>query len=110
MVLNTTNGPVEVPKGSREPVINTSRVVEEDMQYLDEEPEILDVLPGAGWCARMTDGSAVPLVSFVSMETGKMYGVAVGEDGRIDLLHNSVEKNSGFVRYEQVNSNDKENK
>ncbi len=44
MVLNTTSGPVEVQKGTREHVINTSRVMEEDLVYTDEEPEIISVL------------------------------------------------------------------
>lgn len=108
MVLNTTSGPVEVPKGSREHVVNTSRVVEEDLVNTDEGPEILAVLPAAGWCAVIAE-DAVPLVAFVALDSGRMYGVPIGEDGRVDLVDGDVEKHEGFVRYEQA-SNDKEKK
>jgi len=73
-MLNTTNGPVEKELHR----INTSRVVDEDLLYEDEPPEILAVLPGGVWHARIGD------------EAG------------------DVEKHSGFVRYEQINNNDKE--
>ena len=103
MPINTTSGPVEVPKGTREHVINTSRVMEEDLVYTDEEPEILAVLPGAGWCA-LVDGNAVPLVCFVALDDGRMYGVPIGKNGRVDLIDGDVEKHSGFLRYEQTTS------
>ncbi len=107
MVVNTTNGPVEVPRGTRERVVNTSRVVEEDLAYLDEEPEILAVVPGNGWCAVVGE-AAVPLVAWVAMDSGRMYGAVVGEDGFIDLTHN-VEDRPGFAGYRQANNNvDKE--
>ena len=107
MVLNTTTGPAAVPRGTREHVINTSRVTEENMQYLDEEPEIIAVLPATGWHAVVGDG-AVPLVAWVAEDSGRMYGASLGDDGRIDLVAGDVEALPGFVRYEQVNTTDKE--
>jgi hypothetical protein len=108
MQVNTTRGPVEVDPTYR--YVNTSRITEEDMSFEDEEPEILSVLPGTGWKA-VVEGevgeTAVPLVAWVAMDTGKMYGVAIGDDGRVDLVENDVEKLDGFVRYEQTN-NEKE--
>jgi hypothetical protein len=103
--INTTSGPVEIPKGVRERVVNTSRVVEEDLRYEDEESEILAVIPATGWQA-VVEGEIAALVAFVAMDDGKMYGVAVDEDGLIDLTA-SVEERPGFAGYEQVN-NDKE--
>ncbi len=106
MPISTTNGPVEVsPVGHR---INTSRIVGEDLTYLDEGPEILAVLPATGWQALIKDEEAHALVAFVALDSGKMHGVTVGEDGRIDLT-DSVEDRPGFVRYKQANNNDKEN-
>jgi hypothetical protein len=86
-------------------VINTSRVVEEDMQSLDAEPaEIIDVLPGTGWAARFENGSTERLVAFVAWDDASMTGVTVGSDGRIDL-EESVENRPGFAGY--VNDNDR---
>ena len=104
--VNTTTGPVEVPRGTREHVVNTSRAVEEDLDYLDEEPEIVSVLRGTGWQA-VVEEQRLPLVAFVALDSGKMYGVAVGENGLIDLT-DSVEQDPGFSGYEQDNINDKE--
>jgi len=99
--INTSNGPVVVdPDPPRH--INTSSILEEDMQYLDEAPGIVSVLPAAGWCAAV--GEALdPLVVFVAMDSGKLYGVAVGDDGRVDLVEGNVEDRAGFVRYEKTN-------
>lgn len=106
-MLNTTNGPREYDPGGRPGhVANTSRVLEEDLEYQDEEPEILAVLPADGWRAVVGD-AGVPLVVWVARDDAKMYGVGVGEDGRIDLTGGNVEERSGFLRYEQAN-NDKE--
>lgn len=112
MTINTTDGPREVaPAPDRR--VNTSRVVEEDLEYQDEDPEILAVLPAGGHHA-LIEGKgglrAVPLAAFVALDTGKMHGVAVGEDGRIDLTDGNVEKRPGFAGYGQANSNDKEEK
>lgn len=112
MPVNTTRGPVPIPRGERSPVghtINTSRVVEEDMTYEDEEPEIISVLPGTGWHA-VVNGEGIPLVAWVAMDDAKMYGVAVGEDGRVDLVEGDVEKLDAFTGYKQAaTNNDKEN-
>jgi hypothetical protein len=101
-VVNTTNGPVPVPKGDRgEHVVNTSRIVEEDLVYTDEEPEIISVVPATGWHA-VLGAELVPLVAFVGMDSGQMYGVVVDEDGLIDLTR-SVEDRESFAGYRQAN-------
>lgn len=101
--VNTTSGPVavEVPRGTRERVVNTSRVTAEDMVYEDEEPEILSVMPGTGWQA-VIGGEVVPLVAFVAKDDATLYGVAVGEDGKVNL-EESVEKHPGFSGYKPIN-------
>jgi hypothetical protein len=81
--------------------INTSRVVEEDMVYEDEPPEILAVMPATGWTATIA-GEDVPLIAFVSLDSGRMYGVTPGEGGLIDLIDGDVEKLPDFTGYEQV--------
>jgi hypothetical protein len=103
VVINTTNGPVAVPRGTHEHVINTSKIVEEDMTYIDEEPEIISVLPAAGWHAVVGEDT-VPLVAFVAMDSATMYGVAVGEYGHIDLT-DSIEEAPGFSGYRTVTNN-----
>ncbi len=52
-------------------------------------------------------GEAVKIVAFVALDTGRMYGASLGDDGRVDLLENDVEKHPGFTGYTQTN-NDKE--
>jgi hypothetical protein len=106
MPINTTAGPIERGPGAGH-VINTSRIVEEDLQYTDEPPEIVEVLPAAGWCA-VVGGEAVALVAFVALDSGRMYGVAVGENGRIALTED-VEKLPAFSGYVQTNNEPKEN-
>jgi hypothetical protein len=99
-VINTTGGPVEIPRGTFERhhshTLNTSHVYDED--------EIIGGLPGTGWCAVIGEES-VPLVAFVAMDTGRMYGVALADDGTVDLIAGDVEENSNFQGYKQVNSN-----
>ena len=104
--INTSNGPVVVDPTPHQHV-NTSRVVDEDMEVLDAEPEIIGVLPATGWHA-VVGGEAVALIAFVAMDDASMYGVVVGDDGRIDLTED-VEKHPGFTGYKQANTNDKEN-
>jgi hypothetical protein len=96
--VNTTDGPREVPEANPHHTLNTSRVVEEDLTYVDEA-ELAFVLPGDGWYAKL-EGRVVPLVAWVVQDDGKTYGVAVGEDGGVDV-HASVEDLDGFVRYEK---------
>ncbi len=103
--LNTTSGPVEYDP-PRSGHINTSRVVEEDLTYEGEEPEIIAVVPGGDWCAEIS-GEAVPVVVFVALDTGRMHGVAVGANGLIDL-NADVEDNPNFVRYAREATNGKE--
>ncbi len=104
--INTTNGPIPRPEERPGHTVNTSRVMEEDMQYLDEEPEIISVLPATGWHAVIGE-EAVPLAAFVAMDSGRLYGVPVGGDGRIDLVDGDIEKRDGFTGYKQANT-DKE--
>jgi hypothetical protein len=104
MPVNTTHGPQEAPRGTRESTghtINTSRVVAEDLHYLDEEPEILAVLPGGDWCA-VVDGDAIPLVAWVALDDASMHGVALDEGGRVNLSNN-VETRPHFSGYKQNN-------
>jgi hypothetical protein len=88
-------------------VTNTSRVVEEDMQYLDEEPEIIAVVPATGWAAAVGE-KLVPLVAFVALDSAKLYGVAVGNDGLVDLEDN-IEDAVDFNGYHQATNEPKEN-
>jgi hypothetical protein len=109
LIVNTTSGPRVIPEGVRKDVhpdhtINTSRILEEDMQSLDEGSEIISVLPGTGWAARFDDGHVEPLVAFVAWDDASMTGVVVGDDGRIDL-ENSVENRPDFSGC--VNDNDR---
>ena len=104
-MINTTNGPQRIDPPAHH--VNTSCVVEEDLQYVDEEPEILAVLPANGWAAVVGD-DVLPLVAFVALDSGRMYGVPLDKAGRVDLVENDVEKRSGFAGYRQVNSNNKE--
>jgi hypothetical protein len=73
-------------------------VTGEDMQILDEEPEIIAVVPAAGWCA-VIGGKSITLVAFVALDDGRMHGVVVGDDGRVDLVENNVETYAGFSGY-----------
>jgi hypothetical protein len=110
-VVNTTCGPVEVGSTAYEQ-INTSRIIEEDMSFEDEETEIISVLPATGWQAVIEDPAdtrTIPLVVWVAEDTGRLYGVGLGEDGRIDLVENDVEKLDGFFRYEQINNEKEQN-
>jgi len=103
--INTTAGPVEVaPHGpGAGHVINTSRVTEEDLTYLDEEPEIIAIVPGTGWQAVVEGDELVALVAFVALDDASMYGVAVGPRGRVDLVEDNVETYPGFTGYTQTN-------
>ncbi len=105
--INTTDGPKVVPRGEARH-INTTDVLEPpQMQYLDEEPDILAVLPGGDWCA-VVDGDAIPLVAWVALDDETVHGVALDEGGRASLSNN-VENNPNFVRYSRgANINDKE--
>ncbi len=105
-IINTSNGPVEIgpdqqPSGP-EHTVNTSHALEENLAYEDEDLEVLAVLPAGGWYALIegkAGARAVRLAAFVALDTGKMYGVAVGEDGLIDLEEGNVEKHPGFIGY-----------
>ncbi len=104
-ILNTSDGPVEYHHGQPARVINTTAIVEEDLTYEDESPEIVQVLPGGDWCA-VVAGEAVALVAFVALDSGRMHGVAIGDDGHIDLTAD-VEKYPGFTGYKQTSIKEK---
>ncbi len=110
MVINTTDGPRDVPREARHTqahTLNTSRVLEEDLAYEDEEPEIAFVLPAGAWHAEFSDAGPVPLVCWVVLDNGEMYGVAGdrwGEDGAISL-EEGVGERRGFVGYIRERSN-----
>lgn len=107
-IVNTTNGPEpRDPDLRRGHVVNTSRILEEDLQYVDEDPaEIIAVLPAGGWTAALEGEDGLRrialLVAWVAQDSGRLYGVTIGNDGRIDLVEGDVEKIPGFVKYEQV--------
>ncbi len=105
--INTTRGPVEVPRGEARH-INTTAVVEENLQYLDEEPEILAVVSAGDWCALIAD-EAVPMPVWVVLDDASMYGVVVGVDGCIDL-NSDVEKHPYFSGYKKANNRQGETK
>ncbi len=106
-VMNTSSGPVVVDPTPHKHV-NTSRVVEEDMVYEDEAEEITTVMPAGDWKA-LVGGELVALVAFVALDSGRMYGVAVGEDGRVDLTEGNAEDILGFSGYRKVNELQKGN-
>jgi hypothetical protein len=108
MVLNTTTGPKEYGRDRPGHTLNTSRVVEEDLVYEDESPDILTVLPAGDWCA-VVGGVAVPMPVWVVLDDASMYGVVVGTDGRIDL-NADVEKHPLFSGYKQANNRQGETK
>jgi hypothetical protein len=104
--INTRDGPKQYDPTRPGHTLNTSAVVEENLTYVDEAPEILAVVSAGDWCALIAD-EAVPMPVWVVLDDASMYGVVVGVDGRIDLS-NSVETRPGFTGYEQTNINDKE--
>ena len=72
-VINTTSGPKTLEDESGRRVINTSRVVEEDLQSLDSN-EVLHVVPGHPWVATFEDGTEKPLVLWAVTETTRRTG------------------------------------
>ncbi len=105
MVLNTTHGPQEVPRGEARH-INTSAILEPPlMSYEDEAPEIISVLNAGDWCA-VVDGDAIPLVAWVALDDASMHGVVLGENCLINLT-DSIEKHPNFTGYKQTNEKEK---
>ena len=105
MVLNTTRGPVEYDRSRPGHVVNTSRVVDEDMRALDEEAEIVHVLSAMGYAATFEDGRREDLVFWVVDDEGAVFGATLNAEGRADLA--SVEDRPGFVGYEKINDEEK---
>ncbi len=102
--INTSDGPREYDPTRPGHVVNTSRILEEDLVYEDEEPAILAVVSAGDWCA-VVEGVAVPMPLWVLLDDGSVYGVVIGEDGRIDLTAD-VEKHPHFTGYKQANINE----
>lgn len=102
MVLNTTNGPVTVPRGAREHV-NTSAILEPPaMDYLDEPPEITKVLNAGGWAAAFEDGHQEELLFWCVLDDATVHGVVLDEDGLVNLAEGNVEARDGFRGYKQT--------
>ena|SRR5215212_9795238 len=107
MTINTTNGPRETHgDGSPLHVINTSRVVEEDMEYLDTD-EVLHCVAAAGWYATFGDGREEPLAFWAVRESDRAHGVVVeytdsgAGQPRIDA-NEDVAKQPGFTGYKYI--------
>ena len=104
-VINTTSGAVHTHVDGRPlGVINTSRVVEEDLESLDSN-EVVHVIPGHPWVAVFEDGTELPLVAWAITESDKGHGVVVvraenGSGPRVDVAED-VSKRPGFTGYEQ---------
>ena len=104
--INTTRGPKQYDPTRSGHTLNTSRVVEEDLIFEDEEPAILAVVSAGDWCALIAD-EAVPMPVWVVLDDASVYGVVIGEAGLLDPL-DSVETRPGFTGYTQVNNDKKE--
>ncbi len=105
--INTTGGAIPRPEERVGHTLNTSRAVEEDLTYEDEEPEVVQILNADGWVATFDDGHQEALIFWCLLDDATVHGVVLGEGCRIDL-NNSVEKDPGFAGYVQV-SQHKEN-
>ena len=92
--------PLAKPEERPDHVINTSRVTEEDLQYIDED-DLAFVAPGTGWAVEFADGTVKPLILWGILESGSVHGVVVAADGRIDMSDN-VEDAACFVRYAKI--------
>jgi len=85
--------------------VNTSRVVEEDLEYVDEEePEVIHVVSAPRWYATFSDGSEHPLAFWAVLEDGKAYGVIVSNSetggARVVLdASKNVSEEPGFTGY-----------
>ena len=99
-IVNTTSGPREI--GDANDVyhrVNRSDIFEPpQMVYLDEEDDIVHVLSGGDWAAELEGGQLLDLVVWVVLESGTTYGVAIGDDGKVDLFRRADEE-IGFKRY-----------
>ncbi len=113
MINTTRGGPAEVPRGTREStghVINTTRIFAEDLTYVDESPEVVQVLNAAGWAATFEDGHHEELLFWVALDDETIHGVLLGEDGLVDLAQGNAETRSGFSGYTQTKANEGETK
>ena len=106
--INTSAGPKQYDPTRPGHTLNTSRVVEEDLIFEDEAPEIVHVLNPARCVATFEDGHHEELLFWCLLDDETVHGVALDEDGRVNLSNN-VENNPNFVRYSRgANINDKE--
>ncbi len=104
MVLNTTRGgPAEVPRGTRSHINTTDILEPPKMQYVDEPPEVVQVLAAPGWAATFEDGHHEELIFWCVLDDETVHGVVLGEDGLVDLAQGNAEKHPGFTGYKQNN-------
>ncbi len=106
--VNTTAGSREYDTTRPGHVVNTSRIVEEDLVYEDEEPTVVQILNADGWVATFEDGHQENLIFWCLLDDATVHGVVLGERCRVDLTEGNVEKDPGFAGYVQV-SQHKEN-
>ncbi len=102
-IINTSNGPVEIPDDNPH-VINTSRVVEEDLIHEDAEPEVIGTAAGDGWhCVYEVRDElrAIPVLCWAQLDNDVVYPVVAPRDGgQIDLTVDASEdpRFKGLVR------------
>ena len=101
MTVNTTAGPRRVdttPHG----VVNTSRVVEEDLIYTDSDPEVIGTAAGDGWhCVYELQERlrAIPVLCWSQLDNDEMHPVIAPRGGpKVDLTVD-VSNDSRFRGY-----------
>ncbi len=106
MVLNTTRGPVEFPRGEARHINTTDILEPPKMQYVDEPPEVVQVLAAPGWAATFEDGHHEELLFWCVLDDETVHGVLLGEDGLVDLAQGNAETRSGFSGYTPTKANE----
>jgi hypothetical protein len=97
--VNTTDGAREATP-IRPHVVTTE--IFDSMEYTDEGPDVVAVLPADRYAAEFEDGSLQPLLFWVVQEDGATYGVAFPSgDAEIDASE-SVSDVEGFVGYRKI--------
>jgi hypothetical protein len=83
--------------------VNTTAVVEEDLTYTDEEPEIVHVVPGTGWGVKLGE-RVEPVLFFCVVDTGRAYPVVVAGDGTTDINDDASQDETfqGIIKLEEV--------
>ena len=101
MTINTTDsvGPRKAPEPVEGlPTINTTAILD-DMEYVDEGPEVLSVVSAPGWYAGFADGSLLPLVGWAVLDDDSMHGVILEEGEHAIDATKSVAEQVGFQQY-----------